>query len=66
VHVAAGAPRVELHTRALQPALAALLAWSLEHGAVLTGLQARTASLERAFLAVADDREHDGFPSSAD
>jgi ABC-2 type transport system ATP-binding protein len=47
-------PDVELHTRALQPALTALLTWAAEHRVVLTGLQARSASLERAFLAVAD------------
>ena len=34
--------------------LAALLAWAAEHGVVLRGLQARAASLEQAFLAVAD------------
>ena len=47
-------PHVELHTRALQPSLTALLGWADDHGVVLDGLQARTASLEQAFLAVAD------------
>ena len=50
----AAAPRVELHTRALQPVLTRLLAWATEHDVVLGGLQARAASLEQAFLAVAD------------
>jgi ABC-2 type transport system ATP-binding protein len=54
VEVVAAGPRVEWHTRALQPVLAALLAWAAEHGVVLRGLQARAASLEQAFLAVAD------------
>jgi ABC-type multidrug transport system ATPase subunit len=48
------APRVELHTRVLQPVLTRLLAWATEHDVVLGGLQARAASLEQAFLAVAD------------
>ena len=46
--------RVEWHTRVLQPALAQLLAWAAAYGVVLRGLQARAASLEQAFLAVAD------------
>jgi ABC-2 type transport system ATP-binding protein len=54
VAVAVGPPHVELRTDDLQPTLAALLAWAGEHGLELTGLQARPASLEQAFLAVAD------------
>jgi ABC-2 type transport system ATP-binding protein len=54
VRVVAARPRVELHTRALQPALTELLTWAAEHGVVLRGLHARAASLEQAFLAVAD------------
>ena len=46
-------PRVEWHTRALQPALVELLAWAAANGVLLRGLQARAASLEQAFLAVA-------------
>ncbi len=46
--------RVELRTRALQPVLTRLLAWADAHDVVLGGLQARAASLEQAFLAVAD------------
>ncbi|WP_236835590.1 ABC transporter ATP-binding protein [Blastococcus sp. KM273129] len=48
------APRVELHTRDLQPALTALLGWAAAEDVALGGLQARSASLEQAFLAVAD------------
>jgi ABC-2 type transport system ATP-binding protein len=47
-------PHVQLSTFALQPTLAQLLAWASEHGLELAGLQARAASLEQAFLAVAD------------
>jgi ABC-2 type transport system ATP-binding protein len=54
ITVAAGPPHVELRTDDLQPTLAAVLAWAGEHGVELTGLQARPASLEQAFLAVAD------------
>jgi ABC-2 type transport system ATP-binding protein len=67
VLVAVGPPHVELRTHALQPTLAALMAWAGEHGITLTGLQARPASLEQAFLAVADDRAADDHfaPSAA-
>jgi ABC-2 type transport system ATP-binding protein len=54
VHIAALRPTVELQTTALQPALTSLLAWAAEHAVVLGGLSARAASLEQAFLAVAD------------
>ncbi len=54
VEVVEDGPRVEWHTRALQPVLAGLLAWAAENGVVLRGLHARAASLEQAFLAVAD------------
>ena len=54
VRVEYTAPHVELSTFALQPALSQLLIWANEHGLELSGLQARAASLERAFLAVSD------------
>jgi ABC-2 type transport system ATP-binding protein len=54
VQVVQGPPRVQLRTFALQPVLTALLAWAAGHGLELAGLQARAASLEQAFLAVAD------------
>jgi ABC-2 type transport system ATP-binding protein len=48
------APQIQLSTFALQPTLAQLLAWANEHGIELSNLQARAASLEQAFFAVAD------------
>jgi ABC-2 type transport system ATP-binding protein len=54
VQVVRTTPDVQLRTFALQPALTQLLAWASEHRLELTGLQARAASLEQAFLAVAD------------
>jgi ABC-2 type transport system ATP-binding protein len=48
------ASRVQLSTFALQPTLTQLLTWAGEHGLELAGLQAQAASLEQAFLAVAD------------
>ncbi len=54
VHVERTAPDVQLTTFALQTTLTQLLAWAGEHGVELAGLQARAASLEQAFLAVAD------------
>jgi ABC-2 type transport system ATP-binding protein len=54
VQVTQAAPQVQLSTFALQPALTQVLAWASEHGLELSGLQARAASLEQAFLAVAD------------
>jgi ABC-type multidrug transport system ATPase subunit len=48
------APHVQLSTFALQPTLAQLLTWAGEHGLELSDLQARAASLEESFLAVAD------------
>ncbi len=64
VQVVAGPPQVEVHTRALQATLDRLLSWARERGVVLDGLQARPASLEQAFLAVADDGEEPA-PSAA-
>jgi ABC-2 type transport system ATP-binding protein len=54
VRVQHPAPHVQLSTFALQPTLTQLMTWAGEHGLELTGLQARAASLEQAFLAVAD------------
>ncbi|SCX45102.1 ABC-2 type transport system ATP-binding protein [Klenkia marina] len=65
VQVVAAGPRHEWHTRALQPVLAEVLAWAAEHGVVLRHLQATAASLEQAFLAVAEGRagDHDEVPA---
>lgn len=44
---------VVVHTRDLQRSLAALLGWASARALVLTDLDARSASVEEAFLAVA-------------
>ena len=46
---------VTVHTHALQPTLTALLSWAAESGVELHGLDARSASLEEAFLSIAAD-----------
>ncbi|MEQ4300277.1 ABC transporter ATP-binding protein [Plantactinospora sp. B6F1] len=53
--VAAG--RLTLYTDTLQPALTTLLGWANGRGLDLIGLDARSASLEEAFLAVAQSGE---------
>ncbi|WP_329622191.1 ABC transporter ATP-binding protein [Streptomyces sp. NBC_01255] len=50
---AAHGPRVEIRTHALQDDLATLLGWARENGVRLDGLDARSASLEEAFLEIA-------------
>ncbi|MEU7136689.1 ABC transporter ATP-binding protein [Streptomyces sp. NPDC046261] len=45
--------RIELQTRELQRTLTGLLLWAREESVELEGLDARTASLEEAFLAIA-------------
>jgi ABC-2 type transport system ATP-binding protein len=47
--------RVVLHTERLQYSLTVLLRWAQERGVPLDRLDARTASLEEAFLAIAGD-----------
>jgi ABC-2 type transport system ATP-binding protein len=54
VHCDRTSGAVEIRTDALQESLAALLAWANRAGLVLPRLQARSASLEEAFLSVAD------------
>ncbi|GAA2643006.1 ABC transporter ATP-binding protein [Dactylosporangium fulvum] len=54
--VLVGDGRVLVHTTALQPALAALLGWADRCGVELIGLDARSASLEEAFLSIAGER----------
>ena len=44
---------VTVETRDLQRSLAGLLGWAASHGVTLSGLRAETATLERAFLALA-------------
>ena len=50
--------RVVLHTDRLQHSLTVLLRWAEERGVPLDRLDARTASLEEAFLAIAGDAVH--------
>lgn len=54
--------RTTIHTTALQSTLTALLAWAAERGVELVQLDARSASLEEAFLSIADD-ERNGVPA---
>jgi ABC-2 type transport system ATP-binding protein len=54
VHCDQTSGAVEIRTEALQESLAALLAWANPAGLQLPRLQARSASLEEAFLSVAD------------
>ncbi|MFJ5708839.1 ABC transporter ATP-binding protein [Streptomyces sp. NPDC093105] len=49
--------RVEIRTHALQGDLTALLDWARDHGVRLDGLDARSASLEEAFLDIASRTE---------
>jgi ABC-2 type transport system ATP-binding protein len=54
VHCDQSTRAVEIRTDALQRTLATLLAWANPAGVELRALRARSASLEEAFLAVAD------------
>ncbi|TDE12264.1 ABC transporter ATP-binding protein [Jiangella asiatica] len=49
--------KVVVHTDTLQPTLTTLLVWAAERGVLLEQLAARPASLEQAFLAVADEAD---------
>ncbi|MEU6759513.1 ABC transporter ATP-binding protein [Streptomyces sp. NPDC046685] len=60
LHAAADGRRVEIRTERLQADLAMLLAWAREHGVELDGLDARSASLEEAFLEIAQNRRSAG------
>ena len=51
--VARAGRSVTIHTATLQQTLTVLLAWAADHGVALGGLDARSASLEEAFLAIA-------------
>ncbi|MFC9582682.1 ABC transporter ATP-binding protein [Streptomyces yangpuensis] len=58
LRAAAFGQRVEIRTERLQEDLTELLGWAREDGVQLTGLDARSASLEEAFLEIA--RNHRG------
>ncbi|MGW7453357.1 ABC transporter ATP-binding protein [Streptomyces sp. NPDC054787] len=60
LHAAADGRRVDIRTERLQADLAVLLAWAREHGVELDGLDARSASLEEAFLEIAQNRRSAG------
>jgi ABC-2 type transport system ATP-binding protein len=59
-------PRLTLHTDTLQAALTALLGWAAARDVELAGLDARSASLEEAFLAVADSDSRSGPAAGTD
>ncbi|MFF5447330.1 ABC transporter ATP-binding protein [Streptomyces sp. NPDC012888] len=56
LRAAAEGQRVEIRTDRLQTALAELLRWAEQEGVELAGLDARSASLEEAFLEIAQNR----------
>ncbi|MFG2973948.1 ABC transporter ATP-binding protein [Streptomyces sp. NPDC048331] len=60
LRAAAYGRRVEIRTEHLQADLAELLDWAREHGVELIGLDARSASLEEAFLEIAENRRTAG------
>ncbi|WP_405898935.1 ABC transporter ATP-binding protein [Streptomyces sp. NBC_00727] len=53
LHAAAEGPRIEIRTHRLQDSLTELLRWAAESDVALQGLDARSASLEEAFLDIA-------------
>ncbi|WP_030193605.1 ABC transporter ATP-binding protein [Streptomyces sp. NRRL S-87] len=54
LRAAADGPRVEIRTTTLQETLGELLRWAADSGTVLDRLDARSPSLEEAFLEIAD------------
>lgn len=60
LRAAADGQRVEIRTDRLQGDLAELLDWARECDVELAGLDARTASLEEAFLEIAENRRSTG------
>ncbi|WP_033223400.1 ABC transporter ATP-binding protein [Streptomyces virginiae] len=60
LRAAADGQRVEIRTDRLQGDLAELLDWARECDVELVGLDARTASLEEAFLEIAENRRTTG------
>ncbi|MCX4714582.1 ABC transporter ATP-binding protein [Streptomyces virginiae] len=60
LRAAADGQRVEIRTDRLQGDLAELLDWARECDVELAGLDARTASLEEAFLEIAENRRTTG------
>ncbi|MFF2187815.1 ABC transporter ATP-binding protein [Streptomyces sp. NPDC058155] len=62
LRAAADGPHIEIRTQELQRDLAELLRWAEELGVHLAGLDARSASLEEAFLDIAAQRTAAGTP----
>ncbi|KOV49082.1 ABC transporter ATP-binding protein [Streptomyces sp. H021] len=60
LRAAASGQRVEIRTQRLQADLTELLGWGRETGVELAGLDARSASLEEAFLEIAHSRRGAG------
>ncbi|MEW2583116.1 ABC transporter ATP-binding protein [Streptomyces virginiae] len=60
LRAAASGQHVEIRTRRLQADLTELLGWARETGVGLSGLDARSASLEEAFLEIAHSRRGAG------
>ncbi|MFE7778273.1 ABC transporter ATP-binding protein [Streptomyces sp. NPDC057445] len=58
LRAAAEGRRIEVRTHELQRSLGELLRWAEESGVQLEGLDARSASLEEAFLDIAQSRTH--------
>ncbi|MEU8924141.1 ABC transporter ATP-binding protein [Kitasatospora sp. NPDC048545] len=56
--------KVTVQTTALQQTLHDLLGWAHHHGVVLGALDARSASLEEAFLAIASEAAHQAPPQA--
>ncbi|WP_327384499.1 ABC transporter ATP-binding protein [Streptomyces sp. NBC_01207] len=66
LRAAAFGQRVEIRTERLQDDLTELLGWARENGVELAGLDARSASLEEAFLEIAQNRRNAGDRSDDD
>ncbi|GAA3012076.1 ABC transporter ATP-binding protein [Kitasatospora sp. NPDC127116] len=56
--------KVTVQTRTLQDTLTDLLGWARHHGIALGALDARSASLEEAFLAIASEAAHQNPPQA--
>ncbi|WP_328789755.1 MULTISPECIES: ABC transporter ATP-binding protein [unclassified Streptomyces] len=66
LRAAAFGRRVEIRTERLQDDLTELLGWARENDVELAGLDARSASLEEAFLEIAQNRRNAGDRSDDD
>ncbi|MFD7584222.1 ABC transporter ATP-binding protein [Kitasatospora sp. NPDC059811] len=62
--IAVDGRKVTVQTGGLQRTLFELLGWAQQHGIALGSLDARSASLEEAFLAIASEAAHQAPPQS--